>query len=130
MSTPTKATHPTQPNHISDLEHELNNTLMKGEFAKAFDKFYADNVIMQENDGNPFSGKDVNRKREEEFMKTVEQFHGARLLSEAINGEVTFSEWEYDMTVKGRGRGKMNEVAVRHWKNGQVSRERFYYKGM
>ena len=103
---------------------------MKGDFMKAFERYYSDNVIMQQNDDSPVAGKDVNRKREEEFMKMVEQFHGAKLLSEALNGDLTFSEWEYDMTVKGRGRGKMYEVAVRHWKNGQVARERFYYKGM
>lgn len=120
----------TKPTHTNDLEHDLNQTIMKGDFVKAFDKYYADNVIVQENDGSPVAGKDANRKREEEFMKTVEQFHGAKLLGEAVSGDIAFSEWEYDMTVKGRGRAKMCEVAVRHWKNGQVARERFYYKGM
>jgi ketosteroid isomerase-like protein len=120
----------TKPTNITDLDHELNQAIMKGELAKAFDKYYADSVVMQQNDDSPVAGKEVNRKREEEFMKMVEQFHGAKLLSHAVSGDITFSEWEYDMTVKGRGRAKMCEVAVRHWKNGQVARERFYYKGM
>jgi ketosteroid isomerase-like protein len=125
MSTPA-----TKPTHISDLEHELNQTIIKGDFVKAFDKFYADNVVMQQNDESPVAGKEANRKREEEFMKSVEHFHGAKLLGDAVTGDVAFSEWEYDMTVKGRGRAKMCEVAVRHWKNGQVAKERFYYKAM
>ena len=120
----------TKPSTTTNLEHELNQAIMKGDLMKAFDKYYSDTVIMQQNDESPVAGKDVNRKREEEFMKMVEQFHGAKLLTEAVNGDVSFSEWEYDLTIKGRGRSKMCEVAVRHWKNGQVARERFYYTGM
>lgn len=113
-----------------ELENELNQHITKGDFLRAFNKYYGDNVVMQENDAAPVTGKDVNRKKQEEFMKSVEQFHSAKMLSEAINGDVAFSEWEFDLTVKGRGRTKMNEVAVRHWRNGQVARERFYYKAM
>jgi ketosteroid isomerase-like protein len=124
MSTATKTS------QISDLENELNQSITKGDFLKAFNKHYGDNVVMQENDAAPVTGKDVNRKKQEEFMKSVEDFHSAKLLGEAINGDLAFSEWEFDLTLKGRGRTKMNEVAVRHWRNGQVARERFYYKAM
>jgi ketosteroid isomerase-like protein len=120
----------TKPSHNSDLERELNQAIMKGDFMKAYEKYYADNVVMQENSDSPSTGKDVNRKKQEEFMKSMEQFHSAKMLSEAMNGDITFSEWEFDLTMKGHGRTKMNEVAVRHWKNGQVARERFYYKSM
>ncbi len=120
----------TKPTHTTDLEHTLNQTITKGDFLKAFEKHYADNVTMQENDENPIAGKDANRKRQEEFMKSVEQLHSAKLLNEAVNGDVAFSEWEFDIAMKGKGRVKMSEVAVRHWKNGQVARERFYYKAM
>lgn len=124
MSTATKTS------QISELENELNQTITRGDFLRAFNKYYGDNVVMQENDAAAVTGKDNNRKKQEEFMKSVEQFHSAKMLSEAINGDLTFSEWEFDLTLKGRGRTKMNEVAVRHWRNGQVAREKFYYKAM
>ncbi len=124
MSTATKTS------QISDLENELNQSITKGDFLKAFNKYYGDNVVMQENDAAPVTGKDVNRKKQEEFMKSVEQFHSAKLLGEAINGDLAFSEWEFDLSLKGHGRTRMHQVAVRHWRNGQVARERFYYKAM
>ena len=43
------------------------------------------------------------------------------------NGDVSFSEWEMDVTFKGGHRVKMSQVAVRHWKNGKIVHERFFY---
>jgi len=111
------------------LDHELNQTILAGDILGAFEKYYANDVVMQENDAEPFRGKDVNRKREQEFVNSVETFHSGKLLAAAVNGDVGFSQWEYDVTLKGVGRIKMEQVAVRRWKNGQVVSERFYYKG-
>jgi hypothetical protein len=44
-----------------------------------------------------------------------------------VNGNVSFSEWEYDLTFKGGQRIKLSQVAVRRWKNGKIVNERFYY---
>lgn len=115
--------------NIAKLDHELNEAILSGDILNAFEKFYANSIVMQENDSEPFVGKDVNRKREQEFVNSVEQFHGAKLLGEAVNGETSYSEWEYDVTFKGGGgRVKLQQVASRRWKNGQVVHERFYYK--
>jgi len=118
-----------QPN-IAKLDHELNQAILSGDILNAFEKYYANDVVMQENDAEPFKGKEVNRKREQEFVNSVEKFHGAKLLAEAVNGDASFSEWEYDVTFKGGGgQVKMQQIASRRWKNGQVAHERFYYKG-
>ena len=111
------------------MDRELNRAILSGDILNAFEKFYAADVVMQENDSDPFVGKDVNRKREQDFVNSVEQFHGARLLGEAVNGDTSYSEWEYDVTFKGGKRTKMQQVTSRRWKNGQVVHERFYYKG-
>jgi len=110
------------------LDHQLNQAILSGDILNAFEKFYANDVVMQENDSAPLAGKDVNRKREQEFVNSVQQFHGAKLLGAAVNGDVSFSEWEYDVTFKNGTRTKMQQVASRRWKNGQVAHERFYYK--
>jgi ketosteroid isomerase-like protein len=117
----------TQPN-VSKLDRELNQAILAGDILNAFDKYYADDVSMQENDAEPFVGKDVNRKREQDFVNSIEQFHGAKLVGEAVNGDFSYSEWEYEVTFKGGERVKLQQVAARRWRNGQVVRERFYYK--
>jgi hypothetical protein len=40
---------------------------------------------------------------------------------------VSFAEWEMDISFKGGNRSKFNQVAVRHWKNGKIVHERFFY---
>jgi ketosteroid isomerase-like protein len=107
----------------------LNQMILQGKALEAFEQFYADDVVMQENVDPPTAGKDANRKREMDFFASVEQFHGAKLHGAAENGDVSFSEWEYDISFKGQGRVTMNQVAVRRWKNGKVASERFYYPG-
>lgn len=121
------ATH--TPTDIAKLDHDLNQAILAGDILGAYDKYYADDVVMQENSAEPVSGKAANRKREEDFVNSVEQFHGGKLIGSAVNGDVSYSEWLYDITFKGAGRVKMEQVASRRWKNGKVSHERFYYKG-
>ena len=111
------------------LDRKLNQAILAGDILNAFEKYYADDVVMHENDSPPFTGKSVNRKREEDFVNSIQDFHGARLLGEAVNGDTSYSEWEYDLTFKSGIRTKLQQVASRRWKNGQVSHERFYYKG-
>ena len=108
-------------------DKELNEMILAGKALEGFEKFYADDVVMQENSEEPFRGKDVNRKREEEFFASVEDFHGAELVGSAYAGDRGYSEWLLDVTLKGVGRIRMEQVSARHWKAGKVASERFYY---
>ena len=115
-------------NDILPLENELNRTVLQGDILGAFDRFYADDVTMQENDEPPTVGKAANRAREEAFLAAVETFHGATLGPVAVADGVSFSEWTLDLTFKGAPRSKMHQVSVRTWKGGKVSSERFFYQ--
>jgi hypothetical protein len=66
--------------------------------------------------------------REQDFFATVEQFHGGQVLASGHGGDVSFTESEMDVTLKGVGRITMVQVAVRRWKNGKLVHERFYHK--
>lgn len=110
------------------LDAELNQMILTGKVMDGFEKFYAENVVMQENFDPPTVGKDACRKHEMEFFDSVEEFHGVKLVSSAVGeGLVAFGEWEYDISFKGAGRVTMKQVSVRRWKDGQVASERFYY---
>lgn len=114
--------------NTQELEQKLNNAILSGKALEAFDELYADDIVMQENSDEPFVGKEFNRKREVEFFASVEAWHDGRVINYAVNGDVSFSEWEMDITLKGVGRVKMNQVAVRRWKDGKVVHERFFHK--
>lgn len=113
--------------NIAELERELNQALQDQKVLEAFEKFYADDVVMQENSGEPCRGKDTNRQRTLDWAGTVSQFHGARLIGSAISDNRAYSEWEYDATYKNGSRYQINQVAVRVWRDGKVVSERFYW---
>lgn len=113
--------------NVEQLDRQLNDDVLSGKAMEAFEKYYDDDIVMQENSDEPRRGKAANRKAEEDFFASVEKWNSGACTASAVNGNVSFSEWEYDLTFKGGKRVKMNQVAVRHWKNGKIVSERFYY---
>ena len=111
----------------STLDQQLNQAILEGKSGEAFEQFYADDVVMQENSEPPCHGKAANAKRGDEWVASIETFHGGKLLGSAVNGDRTYSEWEFDVTFKNGPRVKLCETAVRQWNNGKVQQERFYY---
>lgn len=114
--------------NIAELDKKLNDAILSGKAMEAYEELYDDNVVMQENSEPEFRGKDLNRKREQDFFASVEAWHDGKVLATAVNGDVSFSEWEMDISLKGVGRVKMAQAAVRRWKNGKIVHERFYHK--
>jgi len=112
---------------IATLEQELNQLVLQGQILPAFDRFYADHVVMQENNSPPSVGKATNRAREQQFVDSIAQFHHAALLGSATSGDRSFSEWVMDVTFKSGIRVRLEQVAVRKWEHGQIVHERFYY---
>ena len=113
--------------NIQALEEELNQMILSGQAMDAFEKLYADDVVMQENQDEPRRGKDTNRVYEQAFFGNIAEFHGAKLGGVAVNGDRSFSEWTFDVTFKDGARMTNDQVTARTWRDGQVVFERFYY---
>ena len=113
---------------VASLNDELNRAIFEGKALEAFEKLYDEKVVMQENTDEPFVGKALNRKREIEFLGSIQEFHGGSLIGTAVNGDRSYAEVEFDVTFKNGTRVKMTQVASRQWKNGKILHERFYYK--
>lgn len=116
-------------NDNQTADKALNQQILQGNILGAFDQYYADAVTMQENSNPVTAGKAANRVREEQFVASIAEFHGATLVSEAFEGDTGFSEWWMDITFQGGTRHAMEQVGVRKWKDGKVVAERFYYNG-
>jgi hypothetical protein len=72
-------------------------------------------------------GIEEKRKKEAGFNETVEEWHAASV-SEPLVADNFFSvTMGMDITMKGAGRIKMNEVCVFGVENGKINREHFYY---
>lgn len=113
---------------LRSLHEELNSLILARRHQEAFEKFYAEDCVMQENDEPPTRGKEANREREKKFFAMLVEFHSIELESSAVGDGVSFSEWRNEMTLEGIGRVKTEQVSVRRWRDGQIVNERFYYK--
>lgn len=112
---------------VNQLENELNEMILAGQAIEAFEKFYADDIVMQENDQPPRVGKATNREFEQQFFGMIKEFHGATLGDVAVGGDVSFSEWTFDVTFQDGNRVANPQVTRRKWQDGKIVNERFYH---
>lgn len=112
-----------------DRVKEMYAMIGQGKVLEAFDKYYDDSVVMQENSDEPRRGKAVNRASLEEFFADIVEHHGGGVGAITSNEKegVTMVESWMDATFKGGGRMKMEEVAIQKWKGGKIVHERFYH---
>lgn len=113
--------------NILELDEHLNAMIIEGKSADAFMKFYAEDVVSQENDDTERIGRASWMHARQEMEKSIKTFD-ARVLAHAANGDMSFAEWEINIDLAGMGPLKIVQVAVRRWKDGRVVRERFYHK--
>lgn len=113
--------------HLFQNISDLNDLILQGKALDAFEKYYHDDVIMQENENTPTVGKDANRKREQEFFEAITEFRSARPLKVTVGEGVTMVEWHFDYTHKDWGVRNYRQISVQEWKNGKIVKETFYY---
>ena len=106
---------------------DLNNLVLQGKALEAFEKYYDEQVEMQENELPPTVGKDANRRREVEFYNSISEFRGAEVKDIAYGDGVTMVVWHYDYTHKDWGVRDYTQVSVQHWKDGKIIKEQFIY---
>jgi hypothetical protein len=112
-----------------DKAKALNQMIGEGKVMEAFEKFYAENVVMIEATGEVREGKEKNREFQKQFFSSVKDVHGGGVYSITSNEEtgVTMVESWMDASFADGNRMKMEEVAIQQWKGDQIVRERFYY---
>lgn len=112
---------------IENALKDLNNLVGEGKLMDAFEKYYHDDVVMQENTSAPVTGKDANRKREIEFLNNIQEFRGASVKGVGVGDEISFVIWSYDYTHKEWGVKNYTQVSVQNWKDGKIIKEQFFY---
>lgn len=108
---------------------DLAQKVLSGQILEAFEEYYADDVVMQEDSEEPRVGKEANRAYEKQFVESVEGFHDGKVTAVAVNEEdgVVLSEWFMDVTLKDAGRIQIEQVSVQRWEGDQIKHERFYH---
>lgn len=113
---------------LNEQVNTLNNMILQGQVLQAFEKFYAEDVIMQENENQPTVGKAACRLNEEAFVNGITEFRNAQIKSLIVSDNITVTEWQFDFTHKDWGVRNYTQVAVQRWnEQGKIINEKFYY---
>jgi len=106
---------------------DLNQLVAKGKALEAFEKYYHDEVVMQENENPPTIGKTANLNREKEFYSSLSEFRSAKPLKITVGENTSMVQWQFDYTHKEWGVRNYTQVSVQDWKDGRIIREQFFY---
>lgn len=106
---------------------QLNQHIQEGKILEAMREFYADDLVMAENDNPPCTGLEANLVREKDFVENT-TWYGLELRGVAVGDGITMVEWWMDFHNREYGkRLAFTQVAVQRWRGDKIYDERFYY---
>lgn len=112
---------------VENSVKDLITHIQQGKFMEAFEKYYDENVVMQENEQPPMIGKEANRHREVEFISNTTGFENGKVEAIATGGDVAMIVWHYNYKHKEWGTKNYKQVSVQTWKDGKIVKEQFFY---
>ena len=114
--------------NLKERVNELNANIQQGNIMETFEKFYAEDVVMQENENDATVGKSACRVNEQAFVDGITEFRKADVESVIIGDNISATQWDFDFTHKEWGVRNYKQLSVQRWNdNGQIVHEKFYY---
>jgi ketosteroid isomerase-like protein len=97
----------------------------------AINELYDENVVSTEPNGSGMhidKGKQAVLAKNQQWYDSVEVMHGFSVSDPIVASAFFACTMEYDVTFKGNGRMKMNEIALYEVKDGKIISDQFFYK--
>jgi len=114
---------------LADRVNDLVSYIQQGRIIEAMTEFYADNLIMQENNKPATVGLAANIEREKAFVAYVKQWKSLNVEAVAIDDgrgkALVQSNFEFE-AIDGKTL-KYDQVSVQTWVDGKIVSEKFYY---
>ncbi len=119
---------------IQEVADRLTSFCRQGKYEEAQRELYSDDAISEEPPHSrgfqTVQGLDAIIKKGEQFQEMVEAIHGGTVSDPIIAGNHFAVAAVLDVSLKGMGRVKMEEVCVYEVKDGKVVKEHFFYPAM
>jgi hypothetical protein len=113
------------------IANRLSELCNKGEFEAAQKELFADNAVSIEQHEAPGFAKETKGlkailQKGQHWASTLEQVHGCSASKPLVAGNAIAMTLAMDVTMKGRGRMKLEEVSVYEVKDGKIASEQFF----
>lgn len=116
---------------IRDHAQSIIEHMQQGKVLEAFETYYAEDCVMQENANPPTIGKDANREREKEFLANIKEWKSLDIAALTADSDsdtgTTMMELSFDFINQQDQPVRYEQVAVQTWNDGKIVKERFYY---
>jgi hypothetical protein len=116
-----------------EVANRFNELAQSGQWDKIQGELYAENAVSIEPPHGAAMGM-VNvegmgaiKKKGEDFNTMVEVMHGGYSTQPVVGGNFFSVGMGMDVTLKGAGRMKMDEIAVYEVKEGKIVKEQFFF---
>ena len=116
---------------IQEVASRFNELAQSGQWDQIQNELFADNAVSIEPMHSPglksAEGIEAIKEKGKQFGEMVEEVHGGYSKEPAIAGNHFAVVMGMDVTMKGQGRMKMDEIAVYEVKDGKITKEQFFY---
>jgi len=114
-----------------EVANRFNELAQSGQWDVIQNELFADNAVSIEPAHSPglqtVEGIDAIREKGKKFGEMVEEMHGGYSNEPTVGGSHFALAMGMDVTMKGMGRMKMDEIAVYEVKDGKIVKEQFFY---
>lgn len=113
-----------------EVANRLAELFKEGKWAEALELFSNDAVSIEPADSpglQSVKGLDNIKKKGDMFNEMVEEMHGGYTSEPIVAGNFIAFAMGMDVTMKGAGRMKMDEIAVYEVRDGKIVSEQFFY---
>lgn len=115
----------------AEVANRFNELAQTGNWNKIQEELFADNVMSIEpahSQGlQTVEGIKAIQEKGKKFQETVEEVHSGYSKEPVVAGNHFSVAMGMDVTMKGMGRMKMEEIAVYEVKDGKIVKEQFFY---
>ena len=116
---------------IQEVVTRFNELAKQEKWFEIQDELFSEDVTSTDPAHSPYfgyaEGKAAVRRKGEDFIKKIEDFHGASTTEAVIGGNYFSVGREVDITLQGFGRVQINQIMLYEVKNGEIISEQFFY---
>ena len=114
-----------------DVANRFHELAQSGQWDQIQNELFASNAVSIEPSDAPgmktVEGIEAIKQKGKEFGEMLEEMHGGYSNEPQVAGKHFSVIMGMDVTMKGMGRMKMDEVAVYEVKDGKIVKEQFFY---
>ena len=116
---------------INEIANKLVEYCRTGNFSRCYEELYDQNAIVSQEPAGAMwevaTGMEELQAKGKKWGDMVEEMHGASVSDPIVAGNYFTCRMVNDVTFKGIGREKMDELCVYEVKNGKIVKEQFFY---